>query len=410
MRTGPGAALGRGRPLPPFPAGPDAPGRIIVKRGEYGWLDLSDWRDLLTAHVLSLPGGVFIDVDESLNRVRVGIEQGSAATLRPLIDQQLTELGIPRGALLVYETGSIKSIVKARAVDRGAWLRKFTARPLTLDAGPPYDVCQPIDNVANTIRGVQRPVIGGTMICRLSAQADSLYECTIGYLAQKPGETALRFVTASHCSAQQGVVDSSVFYQPVILPSDSVAFEVEDPIFTTLKPGCPEDHHIACRASDALLTSPIAFPGSLGEIARTSMYDEPQWYVINEADGGIYSRFIIAGTLAPGGEQMYDFLQSMGSASGMSYGWIVQMCVNGRMNDHLLLCQDVVDGWAEEGDSGGPIFNWTGTPTEASVQLSGIMDAVTPDPLGQLCYAQCVWFTPSFQIDSDFPGLVSLHP
>lgn len=398
MTTGPGA----GPPMPPLPAGP---GQVIVKRGEYGWLDLSDWRDLLTAHVLTLPGAVSVGIDESHNRVAVSIDGQRAATLRPIIDRRLSELGIPAAAVVITESGPVDPIVKTRPISLAALLGPALAG----GTFSPYAPCETLPG--NTIRSRQRPLIGGIMICQSNHATLEIKECTIGFIATRLQEGwTRRFVTASHCSDQQGVVDSTVFGQPTVATADSVAFEVEDPMFRTNITGCPTAPTLrACRNSDALLTSKMngLTSGALGYIARTSMYDLPQWYVINMNDGGIYSRLVIEHSVTTWGDLATPYLRWIGAATAWHSGYRTQRCQNMRMGDHIILCQSYVDGWADEGDSGAPIFEWTGSPSEASVVLYGILVGTSDTPTLCPYNGRCVWYSPTYQIDLDIPGLIS---
>lgn len=78
-----------------------------VLQGKYGFLQLKEWHDRMRAEVLAIPGVTMTDIDEVRNRLRVGVEKVQLASA---VEQKLTELGIPREAVIIEETGPIEVV------------------------------------------------------------------------------------------------------------------------------------------------------------------------------------------------------------------------------------------------------------------------------------------------------------
>ncbi len=79
--------------------------RIQVLKGEYGFLQLKAWYESLSAGVLGIPGVVFTDLEETKNRLRVGVEKPE---IKDLVKDRLVQLGIPLEAVIIEETKPIQ--------------------------------------------------------------------------------------------------------------------------------------------------------------------------------------------------------------------------------------------------------------------------------------------------------------
>lgn len=78
---------------------PAKPGyRIIIRQGRYGWQELSDWRDQIEAVAGGSEGVRWVDLDERINRIAVGVISGRA---RAQVRQEADELGIATSALSI---------------------------------------------------------------------------------------------------------------------------------------------------------------------------------------------------------------------------------------------------------------------------------------------------------------------
>ena len=80
-------------------------GEVKILQGQYDFLQLRKWYGEMGS-ILSVPGVVFIDIDEARNRLGVGIEKGNVEA-RKQIEPELAKLTIPREAVLVEETEPI---------------------------------------------------------------------------------------------------------------------------------------------------------------------------------------------------------------------------------------------------------------------------------------------------------------
>src|ERR1051326_6672521 len=93
-----------------------APEAVRVLPGRYLWRQLEGWRDQVRAEVLDIPGPVYVDNDETSNRVRVGVQDLSA---HGLVRAAVARLGIPSDAVVVSPSDPIVQMSTLRdAVDR----------------------------------------------------------------------------------------------------------------------------------------------------------------------------------------------------------------------------------------------------------------------------------------------------
>ncbi|MBI1741574.1 hypothetical protein HYR54_00720 [Candidatus Acetothermia bacterium] len=77
---------------------------IRVLQGEYGFLQLKEWFDRANA-LLALPGVTLVDIDESKNRLKIGLEKLDALNR---VEQALVRINVPREAVNFEETGPIE--------------------------------------------------------------------------------------------------------------------------------------------------------------------------------------------------------------------------------------------------------------------------------------------------------------
>ena len=295
--------------------GVTAADEVRVALGEYRYLDLVEWRDRLAPVAFVAPGVVFLDVDERRNRLVVGVER--VADGRALL-RRARGLGIPSSAVLLEQTASLD--------------------PLSKDLGDPI-----------------RPLLPGLGIFRAGFAGQ---ECTIGF------NTAGRsFVTASHCTRIPGSFDGSLFQQSG--DPRRVGIELFDPGFFS-GGTCPSGR--LCRLSDAVrvlatTTSALAggvrtaFPAPIGSDAIGSR-DVVGYFAVVRSDRAV---------------RMGDVVHKVGAATGWSRGTVDKTCVHfgfPRSQGDVLLCQTTVEGFADQGDSGGPVYTAVDDETMA---LQGIL-------------------------------------
>jgi hypothetical protein len=311
-------------------------GEIRVLQGRYDFAQLVAWKRALRPAVLGQPGVVFLDADETRNRVVVGVDAAQAKSLDTGgLDKALALKGVPREAVLYQEVPAIRYLT-------GVWTDQVK-KPAT-----------------STIQSAARPVPGGVQIIFLDLPL--AYFCTAGFNAYLDGDFG--FVTNSHCTKSRGAVDGTTYAQGDDPFGATVATEIADPPYFTGDP-CPGGYQ--CRYSDSSFaqynTSNL---GSLGKLAKTSSRGLVTGSITLKPPT---SRFSISGTASALSGQTVN---KIGVTSGWTYGPIVATCadigVSGTTNG--LLCQNVVRAGSDHGDSGSPVFSWT---TGSNVKLLGIL-------------------------------------
>jgi hypothetical protein len=268
-------------------------------------LDAQGPPDLEALHQRLLPafevaGVVFTDADETRGRVVVGV--------------------LDRG---------VEGLVRATAARLGV-------------AAQDVEIVQtePIFQVA-TLRDYTRPLVAGLQI-RFSG-----YLCSLGFNAIRNGVSG--FVTASHCSDQQGTVDGTQYYQPVNqVPAEFVGTEIADPAYRRNIGGCPRGR--VCRYSDSNFVDGDA-NFSLGTIAKTT--------------GPNNGSLEVNGTFSISGEgvaSVGNTANKVGRTTGWGQGAVTRTCTNTGVSGSniVLLCQTFVENNSaiivQGGDSGSPVF------------------------------------------------------
>ncbi len=303
------------------------PVRVLL--GQYDYRQLKDWYDRMT-EVLAIPGVLETDIEESKNRLRVGVEQ---LVVRAAVTQRLDNLGIPRAAV---------DIVQTEPVERAATL----------------------DNLMRPLRGGVRiqPAFGGN--------------CTLGFNAIHAIEGA-GFVTNSHCTRADLVVgglDNTIFHQDVV--GNPVGIEkVDRDLF--VGGACPATRK--CRYSDsAFIKRDDGVKADLGIIAKTTQVSP------NDGSGDVLTlhtteRFNIVGTVPFPIEG--ETLNKVGRTTGWTQGTVpvAGTCVKANQApNETLICQDRVTARSVAGDSGSPVFKVTNSPNPNDVKLYGILWSTGP--------------------------------
>jgi|RhiMethySRZTD1v2_1073278.scaffolds.fasta_scaffold10216_9 hypothetical protein len=262
--------------------------------------------DLEAQHQRLLPlfemaGVVFTDADERRGRLVVGIvDRRGEGQVRG----RLRALGIDSQSVDVIETDEIFALA--------------------------------------TLRDRSDAIVGGLQI------RFSQFLCSLGFPAFNangiPG-----FVTASHCSDNQGAVDDTLYYQPSAqIDEDLIGTEIADPPYVRNGPGCPRGRK--CRRSDANFSRSDG-PRSItiGTIARTTGLGSLEL---------ASTPFTITGE---GVAQPPATVNKVGRTTGWTQGTVSNTCVNTGVSGSsiVLLCQTFVTGdgvIVQGGDSGSPVF------------------------------------------------------
>lgn len=298
---------------------------IYVLHAQYGFGELAAWRDVLSQ--APWPAGLHtIDLDESLNRVRLETETqlSAGATL-----DWAVKLGVPREALVM-------------------------------------DV-SPIAVAAKWLTSQFRPIPGGVQAW--TTRNDQLGACTLGFVAESDGVRVL--VTNSHCTDHVFGLDNPSYpwHQPHPQANpDTIAWEwIDPPSFD-----CRDDllRLRRCRNADAAALRLTDF-GQLGYIARTryARWHEPGSTEINDQDP--WFQLVRRKDNNMEGET----LDKIGVATGWTFGDVTNTCEDKTFSSNAtgtyrVLCTDEVDAYIDFGDSGSPLFEWRDSLT---AELRGIV-------------------------------------
>ena len=291
---------------------------VRVVEGRYRWQQLQGWQEAATAEALAVSGAVFVDNDETSNRVRIGVENlGAVGQVRAAV----ARLRIPDDAVIVERA-------------------------------------EPILQVATLQNVMDRPVRAGVQINFPG------FLCSVGFNATSG--TQKSFVTASHCTNKQGGVEGTPYWQPLQTTAPTqIATEVADPVYVKGGAGCPRGK--LCRYSDA---SRAAYANganqALGLIARTNAANSSSLeiagsFTITTDDCGTTGGCLAVGTT----------VNKVGRTTGWTAGSITATCVNTGVSGSRIvqLCQTFVSARVGGGDSGSDVFQITGS----SAKLAGVL-------------------------------------
>jgi hypothetical protein len=279
--------------------------------GKTPTLEAQGRSDLENRHQRLLPlfetqGVVFTDADETRDRLVVGVlNRGLAGQVRG----RLRALGVDADSVDIVETEPIVALASLR--DRST------------------------------------SIVGGLQI------RFSQYLCSLGFPALL-GSTS-GFVTASHCSDNQGAVDGTTYYQPLDqVGGDIIGTEIADPAYVRGGGvGCPKSRR--CRRSDANFSqSSNQRSMMVGRIARTTGLGSLE---INSSP----STFTITGEIEAANVTKGLAANKVGRTTGWTRGTVSNTCVNTSVSGStiLLLCQTFVTSTGvivQGGDSGSPVF------------------------------------------------------
>ena len=329
---------------------------------DYDFLELFEWKKSITRDILPLAGVHAVDIDETRNRMWIGISDGIAISA---VQAKLKELGIPR-----------------RAVELGFM------NPIETAVGHPSNRVAPVPATsATTLRMEVSPTAGGILIWGEGIPEGT--DCTLGFNAtvrDHNGVETLAFATNSHCSNSRGQLDNRRYQQPATT-HNLIGQEFFDDLWSASVRSsiCGNPPNTLCRYSDFSLAA--YEPGidvRIGEIARPTYRGRYNGSVTID---GTRQRFMIRAVepviwLIPPAGRM---IEKVGQRTGWTYGYMDRACVNVERDadvgdgKHLYLCQNRVTGGADEGDSGSPVFYHHGSDSYGTdVTLAGILWGVEP--------------------------------
>jgi hypothetical protein len=264
--------------------------------------------------VLALPQTVFAAPDPSGQGLVFGVEHGGVI---PAVRNVLARLGIPESAYSVR-------------------------------------VVEPFRFLSGTLQEQHRPTLGGIQI------HFGMFICSLGFNADHSGGRS--FVTASHCTDDQGTNTGTIYYQPTssIDPSP-IGVEADDPAYLKGLDNCSPGRR--CRYSDAARVLYASGIGNNAEIAKTTGSNNGSIDVVGAFDVTSQDNT----TTSFSGR-----LHKVGRTTGWTEGDADLTCANVNVlgSNIQLLCQTIVNAAAGSGDSGSPVFRTTGTST---AELVGIV-------------------------------------
>jgi hypothetical protein len=287
------------------------PRTVRVLKARYSFARLERWQNRVTARLLGLPGVVMTDVDDTKNRLTVGVTSGRA---RSTVRARLAKLHVPREAVRIQA---------ATGLDAQSSLNDF-----------------------------HRPLVGGLQI-EFPRQIGNGF-CTLGFNAVRNGVSG--YLVNSHCTTIQGGIEGTIHYQPdQTSPANRIGVEVADPVYFRggyCFPG------LRCRFSDtAFFKRDAGVTASQGYIAKSDPSPSTGW------NGDLYR--ITGKSNAIVGE----FVEKVGRTTGRSGATVDRTCGNFLVNgtNISLLCQSTAQLFSLGGDSGSPVF----TPSGSDVTVRG---------------------------------------
>ncbi len=300
----------------------------------YSFNQLLGWKENIADQLLQTAGVTFIDVDQTSNKVLVGVPTDSDVS-----------------AAVAFATGA--------GIPTAAFHTAVVGRPQPSHGGP-------VETQADDEHLLSERFIttfGGIMVRN---GRDSQDRCSLMLGVTMGG--AERYVTAAHCPWTDAgeyedfaSLDTTLpLYQARTLDSDRLGYEVADPASTCNYNGGD------CRWADAAL---FGQPGSdnrfrQGWVTTTesSWADDPNTSVVhNHTSDSVYVMTGEGGEQAPNWPVSGQFVIKVGFITGRSHGRMVHDCVD--MNQwpnaergYVVRCQAAATYWADGGDSGGPVF------------------------------------------------------
>lgn len=295
-----------------------APSQLQVREGAFEYRALDGWFNRAWPEAFGVQGVVFADLNETRNRLVFGVVDAAAARG---VRGAVARLGIPDEAVVVEVTEPIRPLV--------------------------------------SLQGLASSIVGGVQI------HFGNYLCTLGFNALSGTQES--FITNSHCTNTQGGTEGTQYYQPTSTVDPAViGTEVDDPQY--FRGGeCPRGYK--CRYSDASRArreSVRTF--TRGAIARTSGLGSldvvGSFNITGEfAQGSVGSNCIVEGTT----------LHKVGRTTGWSSGQVTNSCIHVGVSGSNMaqLYQVMVAASVGSGDSGSPVFHWSGSGDD--VTLHGIL-------------------------------------
>lgn len=288
-----------------------------VLSAQYSFLELADWR-ASARELFSEPGVVYLDIDETRNRIVFGIQNLETSEG---LEQKLVDLGVPLAAVL-FERADI----------------------------PETGV---------TLREVNSPRVGSVQI----GNPGGGY-CTMGFNATHNSNPAgaRGFITNSHCSEFLFQDETTGFFdQPSGGPYIGQEHIDEEPFSGG---DCPSGE--VCRYSDSIFVRYSSSVSSTKQVAATdrAMVGGPRNYEVNRL-------LAVYDTATP---IVNRSVHKIGARTDHSSGNVVSTCVDVSFSNSgvKLLCQTRAEYHHDKGDSGSPVYRISSQGGPLGVDLFGL--------------------------------------
>ncbi|HEY2855671.1 MAG TPA: hypothetical protein VGJ18_22725 [Gemmatimonadaceae bacterium] len=311
---------------------------ISIRKGDFDFPSLAHWRDLVSTHILGVvPGVVMSDADEAANRVTIGIDEKQSPRVRGEVLRLLGSIGVPVNAVrFIQSTAASVNVAAPKARSASIMLENQNLS----------------DEPSPVVAGYKISVPGGF--------------CTLGPIVTQNGHPAA--MTASHCTAATYALDGSTISTVL---GTLIGQEQVDP-----SPNCGSH----CRNSDAslfYLTAGLA--NDFGRIARTTDISFT-WGTSGSpnVDQTNPTRNVIQAA------SYWDVTSGMtlyktGWRTGTTGGYITATCSDQIGADGFVrACSIISTYYADEGDSGAPVFAFIPGRGPAEVELVGIHWGANP--------------------------------
>jgi hypothetical protein len=348
--------------------------RVLIHQGQFTFYQLADWRNAVEDFTTSIPGVVWVGLDEHANRVAVGADRSRPAAVRAVVVRRLGEMGIPAEAITFELTDALANTIPVECAPDGLDCQDpcsvnpsdpscggdvctinpddpscegtdpCASDPGACDPGPDYTL-QPPDYTylaapPRTLGSPFAPLMGGIRI-----RNDAGGGCTLGFVVTYQGRRA--FVTNSHCTRTTEYLDQprTEFFQPDWSRSAAGREWVDD-----------FKRSMGCRMADAAVAELInGYQGSQAYVARPATRSNRMNIQSGDTPlaSGASPWIRITGEGAIVKDAIYD---KIGASTGWTYGAArgSRTCV--RFGNFE--CATWVAAGAWEGDSGAPVLRY----------------------------------------------------
>lgn len=299
--------------------------RVVVEQGDYDFRDLVAWKEALGPQ-LSEQGAVFLDIDERVNRIVLGVERSVHDTFVAGLSKFLRDVRVPPEAVIVED-----------------------AEPVV---------------AAISLTDSFRPVPGGVQV------EGAGKTCTLTVNATRQGVRG--FVTNSHCTIMRSLVEGTIFSQSTTIAAlNRIGVETVDPDFFT-GGSCPPNRR--CRFSDAIFAAYNASSLSAG-----GKLANPAFCAFGGGTTTVSSQTPRLPVTGFGSSASGSMVAKIGRTTGCTFGVVQNTCVsvNVALSNITMICQNRAFGLAIPGDSGSPVFLHPGPGAKLVGVLWGADPGVT---------------------------------